>query len=240
MKKILITILFLGISVHRLSSQSTSDVSKQLWFDLNPTLFKTLDLEYRGSFGVRKELGSGGWWRLIAVPQVRYNLGKKVFVIGGLGGYYTFNQVIDDRLEIRPFQGIMAKWPAIGNAALENYLRLEERVEFDTDNWNSKISLRLRLRLMFIYKFNAMEESRYWRILAGLEGFATLTGEQGQFQEQGRASIAADRSLRDDIVLRFEITWQKQNGFIIQNESVNTIYFRLRLYYTWGELNIVY
>ena len=106
------------------------------------------------------------------MPQVRYNLGKKVFVIGGLGGYYTFNQVIDDRLEIRPFQGIMAKWPAIGNAALENYLRLEERVEFDTDNWNSKISLRLRLRLMFIYKFNAMEESRYWRILAGLEGFA--------------------------------------------------------------------
>jgi hypothetical protein len=42
------------------------------------------------------------------------------------------------------------------------------------------------------------------------------------------------------MVLRFEITWQKEDALIVAGKSVDDIYFRFRLYYTWGRLKIVY
>jgi len=240
MSKIFFTILLLGISASRVPGQSSSDVSKQFWLDFNPTRFQSVDLEFRGSFGVRRELENNGWWRLLAVPQVRYYLGNNLFATGGLGGYYTFNETIDDRLEIRPFQGFLAKWPYIKKAHFEHYLRLEERFDFDTADWDSRISLRLRFQILFVYQFQAIQEHRFWRIRGGGEGFFTLGGEQGQFQEQARASISIDRSLRSGTVLRFETTWQKESRFFASGQSVDTIYFRFRLYYSWGALKIVY
>lgn len=240
MSKIFFTIFLLGISASQILGQSMSDISKQFWLDFNPTWFQTLNFEIRGSTGIRKELENNGWWRLLAVPQMRYYLGNELFVTGGIGGYYTFNDGIDDRLEIRPFQGLLAKWPHLKKAHLEHYLRLEERFDFDTGDWDTRASLRLRFRIMFIYQFQAIQESQFWRIRAGGEGFATLGGEEGQFQEQGRASLSIDRSLRSGMVVRMEVTWQKEGRFFVSDQSVDTIYFRFRLFYTWGKLKIVY
>jgi hypothetical protein len=235
-----LTILFLAINASQVSAQSTSDVSKQFWVDFNPTWFQSADLEIRGSAGVRKEVENNGWWRLFVSPQVRYYIGNELFLIAGIGSYYTINEIIADRWEIRPFQGVLARWPRIKKAYFEHYLRLEERFDINTANWNTDISLRLRYRMLIIYRFGAFQASRFWRIRAGGEGFITLGGEEGQFREQARASISIDRSLRSEMVIRFEVTWQKENTFIITDKSIDDIYLRFRLYYTWGTLKIVY
>jgi hypothetical protein len=240
MRKIFISVFLLGISASQVLGQSSSDISKQLWFDFNPTWFKSLDLEYRGKIGMRKELDKNGFWRYLAVPQVRYYLGNEVFVVGGIGSYYTFNNIIDNRWENRLFQGMLAKWPQTNTTHFEHYLRLEQRFDFNTATWESLVSLRLRFRMMFIFKFDANRANRYWRIRAGGEGFVTLSGEEGQSQEQARASISIERSLRSEILLRWDVTWQKESLFFVSDKLVDSFYISFRLYYTWGKIKIVY
>ena len=75
-------------------------------------------------------------------------------------------------------------WPG-GRFAVEHYLRLEERFDFNTETWNSLNSLRLRYRLRATYRWAARVEERYWTATASGEGFVTLAGEQGQQQERG-------------------------------------------------------
>jgi hypothetical protein len=50
----------------------------------------------------------------------------------------------------------------------------------------------------------------FWENKGRGEGFVTPGGEEGQFREQARASICIDCSLRSEMVLRFEVTWQKE------------------------------
>jgi hypothetical protein len=64
--------------------------------------------------------------------------------------------------------------------------------------------------------------------------------ESGRLIHKDRASLVFKRSLQRDMVIRREIAWQKDTLFFSSDDLVNTIYFRLRLYYTWDKLKIVY
>jgi hypothetical protein len=124
---------------------------------------------------------------------------------------------------------------------LEHYFRLEERFDFNTANWDSKISLRFRYRLLLVYKFGAaVQHNRYWKIRAGGESFVTLTGDEGQFQERVRASVSLERSLRRGFAFRLEIYWQKEGLFFLSDESVNNIFIRIRLFQSMSSFKIIY
>lgn len=215
--------------------------SNQIWVDLNPSRNLNPDLDLSGDLGVRWETTRSGWWRFVLRPGVRYRIRSNVFVTGGVGSFYTSNEIIANRWEIRPFQGLLAMWPQWEQTDLEHYLRLEERFDFNTDTWKSRNSLRLRYALALTHKFAARyQEARFWRVRAGGEGFLTVAGDEGQFREEVRASLAVDRSLRRDMVLRFEATWQQEGLFFDSSKSVDVIYFRFRLFYGLGQLLRVY
>ena len=155
--------------------------------------------------------------------------------MGGVGSFYTFNKVLPDTWEIRPFQGASATWPNWRVLPLGHLLRLEERFDFNTGNWASKVSLRLRYRLGSFLKWEApLQRDRYWRLLGNVEGFLTLAGDQGQFREQVRATVGLERSYRLGLRVRGEITWQKRGLVFTSDQSVSDIYLRVHVVQGWG------
>jgi len=211
------------------------EVSPQIWVDYNPSVFLTPKLNLYGDLGYRTELESGGWWRLVVRPNAMYSLSNSLRVGGGLGNFLTFNDEIDNRWELRPWQGASLVWPR-WRVPLDQFLRLEERFDFNTRTWKLSASLRLRYRLRAAFRWGALQKGRYWRALAATEVFVTLAGDQGQFREQVRVQVAIERSFRLLLRVRFEVAWQKEGAaFFIGRGDVSDLWFRLRIYQNWGQ-----
>ena len=211
-----------------------SNVSPQLWIDYNPSVMLSPKLNLFGDVGFRTALESGGWWRLPLRANAMYSLSNSLRVGGGLHNFFTFNDEIDDRWELRPWQGADLVWPR-WRIPLDHRLMLEERFDFNTATWETQASLRLRYRLRASFTWNAIQADRYWRALLSTEGFLNLAGQQGQFREQVRVSAGIERSLRRTVRFRYEVAWQKEGeAFFLGQGEVDEIFFRFRFYQNWG------
>ena len=222
--------LFLPLTA---AAQSSADISKQIWIDVNPHYYLNSESKVYGDIGLRRELENSGWWRLVVRPSYRTWLGGRFYFSAGLGNFFTFNEIINDRWEIRPFQGLQFNWPQ-WKTPLNHFIRLEERFDFNLKTWNAQNSARIRYRMGISYRWAAYQPGRFWETTASVEAFYTFAGEQGQFQERARATIGLDRSFDREVHLRFEVTWQQERLFFDPKQSVSDIYFRLRFTQSWG------
>ena len=181
MRPILLGSLLMGIIASPVLSQSDGGVTEQVWADFNPAYFFNPHTKIYGDAGLRWEINTDDWWRLVVRPSLSTRISGRFYFTAGLGNFYTFNEIIADRHELRPFQGLKFKWP-MWKTPLSHYICLEERFDFNTDTWNSRVSLRLRYKLDVSYRWGAVRPGRFWQVTGGAEGFLTLAGEQGQFQ----------------------------------------------------------
>jgi hypothetical protein len=212
-------------------AQSESTVSPQIWLDYDPAWWVTERLQMYGEIGFRKVVKSSGWWRSVIRPSVRYSL-DDVNLAGGVGSFYTWNEIIDNRWEVRPWVGLQMTWPR-RRITLEHFGRIEQRFDLNTTTWDALASLRVRYRLHAFVQWDAIQPHRYYRLHGSGELFFTVTGEQGQLQEQTRLSIGLERSYRKSFRARIEITWQRNGRYLFEG-TVNAIYLRVRLYQTFG------
>lgn len=217
------------------NAQSGESVSKQIWIDVNPHYHLNSSSKIYGDIGVRRELEKSGWWRLVVRPSYRTWLGGRFYFSAGLGNFFTFNEIINNRWELRPFQGLQFNWPQ-WKTPLNHYIRIEERFDFNLKTWNSQNSARIRYKLGISYRWAAYQPGRFWEVTANAEAFYTFIGEQGQFQEQARATLGLDRSFDRNVHLRIEVTWQQERLFFDPKQSVSDVYFRLRYTQSWGSL----
>jgi len=206
------------------------EVSPQIWLDYNPRWTWPSGFEVYGDVGVRTELLQNGWGRIVVRPGVRGTLGS-FRLSGGVGSFYTANQDAADRWEIRPFQGIAATWPS-SRLRLDHYLRVEERFEFETTDWTLDASLRIRYRLQIQFLWGGIRGAAYWRFIGHAEGFATVTGEAGQFDEKVRIGAGIERGFGPKLRLRVDATWQK-TGLIVTGAPTDDIYLRVRVFHVW-------
>ena len=227
---LLMLIFWTGIK----QAQSEVNISRQIWLDANPAYYFTPHQQIYGDIGIRRELENKGWWRLVVRPSFRAWLGSIFYLSAGVGNFFTYNETIENRWEIRPFQGLNFRWPR-WQTPVSHYIRLEERFDFNVKSWQSKNSMRLRYQLGTSYRWAALQPGRFWQATANMEAFLTLTGQQGQFQEQARATLGLDRSYANDLRIRFEVTWQQERLFFNTSENASDIYFRFRVYRNWGD-----
>jgi hypothetical protein len=205
--------------------------SEQLWADFNPSRWVTERVNLFGDVGARSEFADDGWWRFVVRPGVEVPV-HAFRVTAGVGNFFTFNEVIADRWELRPFQGVAAVWPN-GRIALDHYVRLEERFDFNTETWESLNSLRIRYQLGFTYHWSALQVERSWAIISSVEPFFTLAGNQGQQREQVRATLGVERTFSRHRRIRLELSWQQQQLFFNTNDHVSEFFFRFRFYGRW-------
>jgi hypothetical protein len=206
------------------------EVSTQLWIDYNPRLTWPSGLQLFGDIGVRTELGAQGWGRIVVRPALRGHVGP-IRLVGGVGSFYTANEDAADRWEIRPFQAIMATWPS-APVRLDHRLQFEERFEFETTDWALDASFRIRYRLQMALHWGGVTREAFWRLILHIEGFSTVSGDAGQFDEKVRIGAGVERSFGSAWRLRVDVTWQKV-GTIISGAPTDDIYLRVRAFHAW-------
>jgi len=210
-----------------LSAQS-DEVSEQLWVDYNGVFGLRPGMDLRTMFGARTELGDRDWFRLTLRPEVRRLTGP-VWLVGGVGNLYTRNERISDRYELRPYVGAVAVWPQRRRFRLQHYARIEERLEWRTNDGTLRSSLRLRYRLQAQYDVGQPTGRAWWKLLATAEGFGAPTGAAGQFDERARLGLGVERRSSTSMRFRMEVTWQK-SGRVFTGAPTDDVYFRLRAY----------
>jgi hypothetical protein len=184
-----------------------------------------------GDIGYRSQLDYPNTRFMVMRPGVQRRLSERVWMGGGVGSFYTINETIANRWEVRPWQGIDVQWPGLP-VPLETYLRLEQRFEFNTRGWALASSLRARLRVRAYHQWQALRRrDRYWRLFLGVEAFARLAGDAAQFEHQARLTLGVDRSFNLGLRIRFETTWQKSTIFFFDESTVDAIYLRVRVYH---------
>jgi hypothetical protein len=213
-----------------LFSQTKNDVSKEIWIDFTPSYYFNPGFQLLGEIGFWHNFKENGWTKLAFKPYIRTWLGSKFNLFLGIGNYYAHIQNYDDRLEIRPFQGISTKWPK-WEIPIYHYLRLEERFDFNTKTWKSDNSLRLRYSLSGTYKFNKQQD-KYWEALLKTEVFINFAKEKNKLNEEFRFTVGLDRGFSYVSHVRFELTWQKETFF---KNDISVIYFHLSWYRSWSK-----
>ena len=216
----------------RVSAQD-EDISLQIWLDYNPVWALPDSLELYGDVGFRTEFRDHGWGKLVVRPSVRGPVGQFRWS-GGIGVFFTGNETVANRFEIRPFQGIAATWPRRRVFHLEHYARLEERFEWETDDWGLDASLRFRYRLQTRYSFSGPVENAQWQVLLHGEAFVTVAGNAGQFDETVRIGVGLERAFGAAWRARLDLTWQRR-GRPFSGADVDDLYIRVRVSQSWLE-----
>ena len=204
------------------------EIRRQIWLDYNPRFIWPSAFEVYGDIGVRTELSSTGWTRFVVRPGVRGPVGR-FRLGGGLGTFYTADDVVGNQLEFRPFQGINWTWPN-KRVPLDHYVRLEERFEFPTVDWELDFSLRVRYRLQTEFRWSAVQSGAHWRLVGHAEGFLTFFGEA---DEKFRFGVGVERAFVSNARVRLDLTWQIV-GAPFSGAPTDEFYIRLRLYQRWA------
>ena len=204
------------------------EVSQQIWLDYNPRVIWPSAIEVYGDIGVRTELNSRGWGRFVVRPGVRGPVGR-FRLSGGLGTFYTWYDASPNRLELRPFQGINWTWPN-KRISLDHYVRLEERFDFETADWNLDFSSRVRYRLQTEFRWSAVQSGAHWRLVGHAEGFLTFIGDA---DEKFRFGVGIERAFVSNARVRLDVTWQIV-GAPFSGAPTDELYIRLRLFQRWA------
>ncbi len=211
-----------------------SGISPQIWVDYNPIIPLSENSQIRGDVGLRWELESNGWWRFILRPGYRYTPKVGTFLMAGVGSFYTRNEALPNEWEIRPFQGVATTWPQGGWLSFQHYVRLEERIDTYIGDVDSRVSVRFRYRLRAFHRSGAFMTDGSWMLYGSAEFFATVLGNQGQFQELIRLVLGVERTY-GRLRARVDVTWQlREQGIVVFSGDVNDIFIRFRLFHTFG------
>ena len=214
---------------------ASDDTGKQIRLDLVPQWYAKNNIKVYGQLSVRKEFQKNDWIRYVLKPSIAYSLDDKWSLRAGLGLLYTDNKdfqgfEIPNRFEIRPYQGIKYNYTLNSAWSLNVYGRVEERFDFNTQTKDSLDSLRLRLKVGTIYKFDAYRPGKYYRAMLSMEGFSTVSDVKHQINEKYRVILGLERSFNHNQKGQVEVSFEGQDS------SYNQIYLRFVYYPTWGTL----
>jgi hypothetical protein len=213
-------------------AQSRDPVA-ELWLDYNPTATVSPRIDLYGDVGYRVQLESGGFQRLVVRPNARYRFSERVSVEGGLGSFYTWNEGVANLWELRPWLGASAVWPRLP-FELQHVARLEGRFEYETREWGTQASVRLRYRLRASHRWGGKaDQGRFWRLLGSVELFRSLGEEEGVANELMRLVAGVERGLGTAWRSRLEMTFQK-SGSLFTEGTFNQVIVRLRAFHGWA------
>ena len=228
-----ITFLVLNIILPSVLLLSAHGADYQTWSDITTIYGFAKDWRYDGDQGVRWGEQNGNDFTLLYIrPSVRYRAKPWLTVHGGIRFFQTFIDDEEDTFEIGPWQGLRFVWPTIGGYAISHYLRLEQRMIWQTEGEkDSDFTVRSRYQLGF--------RSPNYKIL--FKNGIYLTGSIEPFADLERPLFI--NRIRYDIGLGTEITdaWRVQLRYLLQQgrQSASAAFtadehiLRLRLFYTF-------
>jgi hypothetical protein len=219
--------------------KSGSSADFQTWSDI-ATIYKFADRwRYDGDQGIRGLLSDSDFTQLYFRPSVRYRFKPWFTVHGGIRFFKTFFDDGDDTFEIGPWQGLRFVWPKIGSYAISHYLRLEERMIWQTEGQRDN-DFKVRGRYQFGVRspnYDILVKNGIY-LTGSVEMFWNLENYiSDNFVNRIRYDVGAGTKVSD--AWRVELHYVLQDGKEIEDIfqdlfSSEEHILRLRLFYTFN------
>jgi len=218
---------FLLVSGLTIYAQGDESVTEQLWIDIIPHFGINQRLEYYGDASLRIVFEENTTYTMVARPSVVYHLNPIVELRGGLGFFYTIVENSRNQLELRPWQGVRIHWPTLGPIGIKHYIKLEERLLWETELWDFDLALRFRYKLGGRIPFN--ESRKFYLSLFG-EAFVNFGGEDVELlRDRMRGYFGLGHKLNDTWTVELEFMLQRSRSNEIEDFDVSGHIFRLKL-----------
>jgi hypothetical protein len=146
-KILVITLVLIVTFLSNINAQDNQS-DFQFWFDFRT--YYTIDEKwiYDGDYGLRGFVSDEDWRRTYINPAFIYDASTYINLQGGMRFIYTKENDATNTFEFRPWQGARFIWPKTNYIILSQYVRLEERFTWGTDDGSSSFALRGRYRIM--------------------------------------------------------------------------------------------
>ena len=239
MTKRLLVLIIIIYNQFCYTQESSNQVNQQFRVDYNSRMKLTEKLNLFIPVGYRIT-SPKKWSRLYVEPQIKYDWPRLILkkmrfkesLVGGVGIYYTDNLNINDRLEIKFFQGYNILAPNTKYFHLYNYLKIEERFEFNTQNWVGTFGLRLVYNPTAIIRFHGdlwkygegfyipISSEIYWNLI-----------ETKQFNDKFHFDFGLGKSINKKWKIAFVLGYNLSRQFEYDKFNTNEIIYRLRIYH---------
>ena len=204
----------------------------QTWSDIT-TIYRFADgWRYDGDQGVRGVLSDSDFTLLYFRPSVRYRVRPWFTVHGGVRFFKTFNDDEDDTFEIGPWQGLRFVSPKIGRYAITHYLRLEERMTWETEG-DSDFDFTVRARYQLGARspnYDILFDNGIY-LVGSIEPFADL--EKPLFINRIRYVVGSGTKISDAWRVELNYLWQQGRSSASSSFGLDDHALRLRLFYTF-------
>ena len=233
--------LLLLFGGHLLYSQDSlnNTLTEQVWLDYNISYSLSEKVNVYGDIGVRTIIPNA-WYRYVIRPSISYRLPKRFLpslyhnstLHGGVGFFYTHNLTESNRLEIRPFQGFKLTWPNRPRINIRHYVRLEERFDIATTNWDNTFGIRLRYQaeMVLFLKGDWFSFNNGFYLPIGLELFWNLKGVK-QFNDAVRVMPGIGREFSPNWKAELQMGYFYTRNTVEDVFGTNDIVFRIRVYH---------
>lgn len=235
-----LVLLCLFLFHKNVNAQSDADgtVTNQYWLDYNPSFNISEKLHFNGSIGGRS-ISPHAWDRLWLRPTVRYlrpkrmlkDVGYVEYLYGGIDMYFTDNIGGVNRLEITPFQAYSLTIPNRLRLAIKHFVKLEERFEYETDDWVNTFGLRLSYEASLTLKFqgDVVEFGKGFYLPVTLKFYWNLIGTK-QFNDKLRFMPGLGYSFNKQWKAAFYVGYNYSRNNVGEEFHTNDIIYRLRVY----------
>ena len=218
----------------------TTVTTRQLWLDYNQKWGLSNRMAIGGSGGI-KTISTDQWNRFYLKPEFVYSVPKfmlkqlkyKEALLGGVELYYNQNHDGVDVVEFTPFQAYSLTWPNRKRLDIRHYVKLKERFQFDTKDWNNSFGLKLSYELSFTFKF----QGRVWEFGKGLYLPVALKFywnliDAAVFNNVFRITPGIGYKFNEEWKAAFLVGYNRTRNGADQQFKTNDIIFRLRIYHT--------
>jgi hypothetical protein len=201
----------------------------QIWLDADISPGFSANWDYKAEAGYRKYLVSEGWTRFHIKNAFTYKKLNWLLFAGALDLLYTFEEVSQNYLEVRPWIQTTARWMTAGKYLnlFRPYIgiRLEQRFFRYTDkSTDSRTRLRVRIGGTFTLNKDFMRV-RTWYVPFRFEIFLNLGGEAKEVSaDQNRLSAGIGYIFNSAARAEFNITLQNAENTISFSSSTDIIF----------------
>ncbi len=204
--------------------------SYQFWIDLNRHWYINNKAEFYGDYGYRIVDYDTNAWRLYGRPSVRYHINKQYEAQGGVGVFYTSYEYQSNRLEIRPFQAFVVRWPNFELLSLQSKFRLEERFYYFIDDKEWEFNLRFRYQIATNLPLKRGVKENFFFVPLKAEWFWDIGDEVYDYHPaEMRFDTGLGYVFKNFWTLEFHFIFQRSRSGADDTFKIDDLVFRLQI-----------
>lgn len=228
----ILILLILSSHPDNLFAQDETAVTKQTWLFWQHHHSFTPRFKYFGDIGYRQELPYDKWIRTSFKPGAEWSAGNIVDLSGGMGFYYTVQEIIPNSFELRPWQGVKVHWPTLGRFSFDHYGRLEQRFNHSADpveQWSSVLRGRYRLNVIFPINHSGIIDNTFFMRLNAEIYWNMGSSIEERFVNKNRYAMCL--GYRFNLNWRLELYYmaEQSQAFSQEGFNVNSHIFQVSL-----------